>query len=233
MTHHTQVDGNTRQRAKAAYVGSQKGTGVAKVATLRDALIVTNRIILHAATLTQPAHAWITCCTLNSELRDRVTKDVTGITFGDAVRTLIEHGGNCSLLLWNDLEQDRQFSPSLAKLLFDQWDGRLPSNAGRLTVRATGHLPELTQKIMHFAAATDAQHKHWFLRVEKPHPPSALNGFNLDTELPAAVGWDDSDAREYGKKLIKGFDRIFNAAGVRARRQQPNGMFFIPEPSPT
>jgi hypothetical protein len=229
--HHPHIETVTRKKAKAAYGGTAKNVPYTDGGTLQDAIIITNDILSQAAKMGQRADVWMTCCSLNSELRDRLTKQVTSLPFGDAVRKVVEAGGNCSILLWNDLERDRPFSPSLAKLLFDQWEGRLPVGAGKLTIRATGYLPELTQKIMHFVVATDVSQKQWYLRVEKPHPPETLKGFRLDAELPAAVAWNDPDAKEYGMKLTQGFERVFKAAGIRARRQQPDGIFFIPEPS--
>lgn len=227
------VQRTTQRQAATAYAMAQLGNPEhesGEGGTLRDALVITNEILLRAAKLPQPCNVWMTCSTLNADLRDRLTKEATGVTFGEAVRKVVEAGGNVSILLWNDLKRDGAFSPSLAGVLLDQWSGEGAKYPGRLAVRATGYLPALTPKIMHFVTAADAARNNWYLRVERPHLLEKLVGFHLDTALPAAVAWGDSDAKRFGSKLVEGFEEVFRVAGARAVRQEPSGIFHIPEP---
>src|SRR5437588_9235030 len=61
-------------------------------------------------------NVWMTCGSLTEWLRDRHTRLITGVTFAQSVREVIDVGRNVSILLWNSLELDQPFSRELAKL---------------------------------------------------------------------------------------------------------------------
>ena len=202
----------------------RKGHGQQVSNTTECAVKYAHDILLLAAK--KGMDVWITCGSLRTQLRDRYTREVTGVTFGQSVREVIDSGRNVSILLWNDPAADQPFAPSLAALLVDL---RVPSEhvRGKLSIRATGST-DGWRRVTHFVAATDASRQMWYLRVEAPHEP--LTGEDLLQDqrprLAAAALFATPDARRLGSELVSSFQRAFSAAGRRAAQQDAAGFYY-------
>ena len=171
-------------------------------------------------------NVWMLCGSLRAALRDRYTREVTGVTFGQSVREVIDAGQDVCILLWNDPDADQPFSPSLLALLIDLKD-RSKQPRGALRIRATGS-PDGWDKVTHFVAATNDARQTWLLRVEAPHKPLTGDDLIRDREprVQAAAMFATDEARKCGKELLDGFWPVFVAAGRRADESTESGIYY-------
>jgi hypothetical protein len=207
--------------------GSRKQLGNEVIDTVELSVKYIHDILLLAAK--KGMDVWMTCGSLNSYLRDRYTRTVTGgVTFAQSVREVLESGGNVSILLWNRLDDDEPFSRELARLLADLKEDS-SHGRGMLKILATGS-PDGWKNVSHFVAAADDSRQSWYLRVEQPHDPLAekdlLNDRNRG-RIPAAAMFGTREAINCGKSLLAGFDKIFNAADERVQKEQAAGIHYV------
>lgn len=171
---------------------------------------------------------FLTTGSLDSQATDaRFMEHCGKRSLSSMLRNVVEAGGNVSILIAAALPgnpgEPVQVSPGIRDLLLIP--ARAKNEPRPVTIRSLGFDPVEGDSIVHNTIATNVrrtQHgPEWYVRVEAFHEPSdlsALTGLYLSNTASAA---------KLGAKLLGDFDRLFEAAGRRAKSGNSEGVMRL------
>jgi hypothetical protein len=182
--------------------------GVTKNDTFKDAVPLINDVFWHA--WEERLDVFVICRGL-ADAKNELFESITGNTFCDLIEKLVKRGSNVCLLLWTKDEAELEL-PAVTTL-----KDRVKDGPGRLEIR----LSHTDEKFGHLLIAASPERDRWLLRVEKAHGQST---YHPDFDVPAAVFFDNDEARRYAKPALSQFAFFFGESDLIPRE-------FWPEPS--
>jgi len=188
-----------------------EGTGQAVNRKPDDALKYTHDLLKRAAV--DRMDVYMLCGCLGSDLRERRYLDVTGQTFSESVKEVLEVDRNVFILVWDDIKPT-QIAPGLLALTAIDEKGK-----GKLKIRVSGTNKD-ADKVAHFIVAkkrgvAESEVSAWLVRLEEPHLCSFEHAED-DQSVPAGIMFKTPAARDDGKTCLATFCRLFDAIPDRS-----------------